>query len=340
LLTLAVDRDHFRAERINLEPLDLARLQDFVVFVRELKSTSGASLDRAVERLGRVLLPIPLRDFIAAKPRVIFSPHRSLHLFPFHALRWTETDFIATRFAVRYVPNFSSLLLPVQPAPANRILALGIGEFTDPKITPLPLVEPNVRAIQQFYVDQGADVETLLGAQATRSGMEELRDRGELAKFRCIHFGTHGLSVFDTPNQPLEARLLLQDGALDAMAITGLHLNADLVVLSACHSGQRALAVRDSKELPGDDIFGLQSALFESGARSVLGTLWLVETTSSSTLIRAFHRHYAASQSAEYALQNAIRDYLAAPGNARGIFYWAPYFVSCLGSPSIRPSTS
>ena len=126
---------------------------------------------------------------------------------------------------------------------------------------------------------------------------------------------------------------MMQDGALDAMDIANLQLKADLVVLSACHSGERAIELRDLGEVPGDDIFGLQAALFRSGVRSVLGTLWLVETNSSSPITRAFHKHHAEGKPAEVALQLAVKDYLAnAKEKQRGVFYWAPYFISSLGS--------
>jgi CHAT domain-containing protein len=145
--------------------------------------------------------------------------------------------------------------------------------------------------------------------------------------------GTHGLSVFETPEQPLESRLLVQNGALDAMDIANLRLSAELVMLSACHSGQRAIELRDLGEAPGDDIFGLQSALFRSGVRSIVGTLWLVETKSSSPVTRAFHRHYAAGKPAEVALQLSVKEYLAAaPARCSGVYYWAPYFISSIGS--------
>jgi CHAT domain-containing protein len=126
---------------------------------------------------------------------------------------------------------------------------------------------------------------------------------------------------------------LVQDGALDAMDIANLRLNAELVMLSACHSGQRAIELRDLGEVPGDDIFGLQAALFRAGARSIAGTLWLVETKSASPITRAFHRHYADGKPAEVALQLSVKEYLAsAPAHCDGVYYWAPYFISSIGS--------
>lgn len=336
ILVILIDRERFHAERIILNPVQLGKLREFVAFVQGLKSSHN--MDSFVAKLGAILIPAFVRDFIGTKKRLIISPHHSLHLFPFHAARWGEDGgFVGTEFAVRYVPNFVSVLLPWVTSPesgtgANRILAIAIRDFANNAAKPLDRVEDDARAIAACYREHGADVETILGSQATRARIDAMRREGALQKFRCIHLGTHGLSVFETPDQPLESRLLLQDGALDAMDIAGLGLNAELAVLSACHSGQRAIQLRELGEVPGDDIFGLQSALFRSGVRSIVGTLWLVETASASPITRAFHRYHAEGNAAEVALQKAVREYLTNPPDGlTGVYYWAPYFISSIG---------
>ena len=334
LLYSAVDRLRFEADRIVLSPEHATYVADFVTFVQELKGSYGPAMDQAVRKVGRLLLPAALRSFISAKKRLILSPHRSLHLYPFHAAQWDESDVVGTRFAVRYVPNFSSLLLPWCGHNNGSLLAIGIGEFADAAVPLLEEIETDIPYIAELHRISGTHVETLTGSEATHKHFDDLKAGGSLSRFRSLHFGTHGLSVFATPNQPLDAQLLLHDGGLDAMEIAGLRLNAELVVLSACHSGQRALAMRNLTELPGDDIFGFQSAFFQAGARCVLGTLWLVETTSSSKIIRAFHRHSARGQTSDVALHHALKDYLADPSSKKGVYYWAPYFVSCLGADS------
>ncbi len=330
LLVMAVDHQRFEANRVTLKPDELQDLNDFIKALQQLRGVSRG-MDKALRRFADILLPAFCRDFIATKKRLIVSPHHALHLIPLHALPW-EAEFVATQFAIRYVPNFSSLLLPWENKCENRVLAIGIKQFADPAVMPLANVEDDASAIAQFYTDRGAETDLLLGSSASRERIEDLREQGTTGRFRCLHLGTHGLSVFDTPNQPLESKLLLQDSALDSMDIAGLQFSAELAVLSACHSGQRAIAGRDLGEFPGDDIFGLQSALFQSGVRSVLGTLWLVETESSSAIVRAFHKHFAEGNSAETSLQMAVKQYLSSDTRNKECFYWAPYFISSLGS--------
>lgn len=330
ILTIAVDRERFHAERISLKPDEQTRLQRFVKFIQGLNKSHD--MDNEVAWLGAVLLPGFLRDFIGTKQRIIISPHHSLHLFPFHAARLDTGGFVGTEFAVSYVPNFCSVLLPWAQPVQDRVLAIGIRDFAGNFATSLENVEDDAVSIAESYRAAGSEVELVLGKNATREHIEGLRNDGKLKQFRCVHLGTHGLSVFETPNQPLESRLLVQDGPLDAMDIANLQLNAELVMLSACHSGQRAIELRDLGEVPGDDIFGLQSALFKSGVRSIAGTLWLVESDSASQITRAFHRHYAEGKPAEVALQLSVKEYQTSPvDELSGVYYWAPYFISSIG---------
>jgi CHAT domain-containing protein len=339
ILTVAVDRERFHAERISLKPEEQARLQRFVKFIQGL--TKSHDMDDEVARLGAILLPGFLRDFVRTKKRIVISPHHSLHLFPFHAAQWETGGFVGTEFAVSYVPNFCSVLLPWQQPVQDRVLAIGIRDFAGSFAPSLENVEDDAVSIAVSYRTAGSEVELVLGKEATREHIEALRNDGKLKQFRCVHLGTHGLSVFETPNQPLESRLLVQDGPLDAMDIASLQLNAELVMLSACHSGQRAIELRDLGEVPGDDIFGLQSALFKSGVRAIVGTLWLVESDSASQIARAFHRHYAEGKSAEVALQLSVKEYLASPvDELSGVYYWAPYFISSIGRRQIAKGDS
>lgn len=178
-------------------------------------------------------------------------------------------------------------------------------------------------------------VELLADSAATWAGLERLRASGPLTRFRCVHLATHGLSVFagGSLDQPMESRLYLQDRAIDGMDVAELRLTAELAVLSACNSGQRAVRGRGLDSVPGDDIFGLQWALFQSGVRSVLGSLWPLDDRSGGAIIASFHRHHAGGETAEVALQSAIREHLSGAGGLRRkAYFWASLFLSSLGT--------
>jgi hypothetical protein len=335
LLVVAIDSTRKHVERLILPPPQRRLLEAFVTLLKGLKSMH-LGMDKEVAKLGAVLLPKACREFIAGKQRLILSPHRSLHLFPFHATLWDDGSFLIEHFTVRYVPNLGSLLLPWTGEGAGAVLAIGIRTFDAPgnEQRTLERAEEEVQAVRDIHAAQGAAADVLVGKGASRSALAALRMDGRLARYRCVHLATHGSSVFEgsAVEEPLESRIYLYDVVLDGIDIASLGLRAELVVMSACHSGQRALAGRGLAELPADDIFGLQATLFQSGVRSVLGALWPVDNPAAFAIQPAFHRAYAAGEPVERALQSAIRIYLAdSPAKRRKVCYWAPFFITSLG---------
>ena len=337
VLVLAITASGLHAERVLLAADELALFDDHVALVRGNGVTIRA-FDGLVTRLAGIFLPPATRAFVAAARRLILSPHRALHLLPFHAAQWGGR-FHVEQAAVRYVPNLASLLLPARdaaPAPARagaRLLALGIGEFAGPgePWAALASAEDEARAVAAAWTRRDIEPELLLGPQASVAavGARLAQGRG----YRCVHLATHASSVFEggAADDPFSARLILQDGSIDALTISQWRLDADVVVMSACDSGQRALGGRGLAELPGDDLFGLQAALFEAGARSVVGALWPVDDRVAPVIMARLHDGLAAGVAPDLALQAALVHYLAQPDARRRIYFWAPLFVTSLG---------
>lgn len=112
---------------------------------------------------------------------------------------------------------------------------------------------------------------------------------GELARYRIVHFATHGLlnsehpelsglvlSLVDESGKP-------QDGFLRMHEIYNLHLPADLIVLSAC---QTALG----KEIKGEGLVGLTRGFMYAGAQRVVASLWQVDDLATAELMKRFYR--------------------------------------------------
>jgi len=115
-----------------------------------------------------------------------------------------------------------------------------------------------------------------------------LVDGDRLAKYRIIHFATHGLidrthpelsglalSLFDRQGEPQRGFLRLHD-------IYNLHLDAQLVVLSACDTGL-------GEELEGEGLVGLTRGFLYAGTPRVIQSLWEVGDASTAELMRRFY---------------------------------------------------
>ncbi len=334
-----LDRERCEVERVLSSDEELAPVNDLLDAIEGLDASGPLDLDSAIAEAGNILLTPGVRQFLEGKKRVIISPHHRLHLFPFHAATW-DGKFLIERCAVRYVPNLSSLLLDWvaqtgQGQTNKDVFALGVGQFSVARQNwgELKNTEEQVRAVHDLYASAGRSAITLTGAAASVEAFRALASSGRLGKCSALHLATHGTSVFssEAQNEPMESTLVLEDGCIDGLEIATLSLPAEIAVLSACNSGQRAVAGRGLAELPGDEIFGLQAALFQAGVHTVLGTLWPVETNAAYALTLKFHERYVRGDSVEIALQKAMVGVCEASGRA-GTFLWAPFFLSSLGT--------
>ncbi|MCL4811412.1 MAG: CHAT domain-containing protein [Vicinamibacteraceae bacterium] len=334
LVVLAVARGRFEKHTIILTPDDRRQLDRWLTCVQAFNAPRPAleaivpAIDRIVDALAPRLVPEPVRAFIAGRTRLVLSPHRALHLFPFHAMPWTGGDapegaWLGTRFAVRYAPNLSSLLLPWSGCRDGQVVAVGIDRFAQAGWAPLEHSQAEAVDVAAVHGERGQFV-----ANVTRAGFLDL----SFTACRCLHLATHGRSVLagESADDPLACDIALADGVLDGWQVSAIDLRAELVVLAACHSGQRAVGGRGLAQLPGDDLLGLQAAFFEAGAGSVLGALWPVDDASARLILVDLHRAFAAGAEPDVALQWALRAHLANPGRRHTRYDWAPFFVSAI----------
>jgi CHAT domain-containing protein len=109
-----------------------------------------------------------------------------------------------------------------------------------------------------------------------------------------------------------------EDGLLHAAEIVQLHLNADLVVLSACDTG---IGVMEGEE----GVAALSRAFLLAGAKGVVSTLWSINDEYSLVVMRHFYEHLAAHEPTAEALTHAKRDMLKEFAPAAAPYYWAGF---------------
>jgi CHAT domain-containing protein len=150
-----------------------------------------------------------------------------------------------------------------------------------------------------------AAVQRIVGADAGNILLRErFTDRGVLAAARAgdarvLMFSTHGLFAADFP----EAAGCLPDAALltsavsdeaglflDSAQVLDLELDADLVVLSACDTGNPQPVAPGESGLAsgGDALSGLARSFFYAGARSVMVSHWVLPDDDTVALMTMF----------------------------------------------------
>ena len=151
--------------------------------------------------------------------------------------------------------------------------------------TPLPETAEELCAVAQgVKADVANDIQ--LGGRATEREVKRLSASGELAKYRMVHFATHGalageLGKGHEPGlilTPPETASEADDGYLSASEIAALKLDADWVVLSACNTAAGGATNAEA-------LSGLGRAFIYAGARSLLVSHWAVDSDATVKLI-------------------------------------------------------
>lgn len=149
---------------------------------------------------------------------------------------------------------------------------------------------------------------------------------GDLARYRLVHFATHG---FLNSGQPALSGLVLslldqdgneQDGFLRLNDIYNLRLRADVVVLSAC---QTALG----KEIRGEGMVGLTRGFMYAGARRVVASLWQVNDSATAELMKRFYEGMLVDRLTPAAALRRAQRQLAAVPRWSSPYFWAPFVL-------------
>lgn len=279
--------------------------------------------------LGHTLIPrLP-----SAVRELVILPTGKLGLIPFETLMTGDAEknmdyrsmpFLMKRFSIRY--EFSAGLIiqkstHTKPASSPSIFLCAPVSFShDPLLADLPGTEREVEEIARLFHEKN-----LTSAAYTRLQADEKQIKsGRLENYDYLHFATHG--IVDESNPEL-SRLFLQsdgkteDGSLFAGEIYNLHLNADLVTLSACQTGL-------GKIQKGEGVVGLSRALVYAGSRNVIVSFWNVADESTAILMKDFYRNILQSPGSHYnaALHEAKLNMLRS-GSYSAPFYWAPFVL-------------
>ena len=179
----------------------------------------------------------------------------------------------------------------------------------------------------------GSTIDAFSGFAATR---EQLLN-AKLADYKILHFATHGVINNERPELSgiVMSRYNKNGHQIDEFIrladIYAMHLNADLVVLSACETGT-------GKEVRGEGIMGLNSAFLQAGASTVLASLWKVEDGASQILMKEFYTGISSGGLTPSESLRRAQMKLAADPRYRSPFYWAAFTLQ--GDMNVRPAIS
>ncbi len=276
---------------------------------------------------------------------LIIVPDGELSYVPFSALLTSSTKaiqgfrdlpYLSKQFVVRQ--NYSATLMVRKEAKGRRFSnhsVLGVApayeslnsaesarpaKFRD-NIGPLKYNVEEVRTIVESFEGRA-----LLGNEALESAFKQ-----QVNRYPIVHIAAHALIDDEIP---MNSKLVLtqekdsiEDGYLHAFELYNMRLTPELVVLSACNSG-------DGKLRRGEGLMSLSRAFAYAGVPSMVMSHWQVDDQATSKLMKLFYEQLAMGEGKADALRNAQLAFLetASAANTHP-FYWAGFSLVGDSSP-------
>jgi len=262
---------------------------------------------------------------------IIFIPHEQLFLVPFPALQDEDGKYLIEKHTILTAQSIEVLGLTHkkrQQLPNSVQGALVVGNPTMPKVktragkTPEQLSNLPHAETEAVEIAQLLNTQPLTGNNATKAAIVP-----KLPQARFIHLATHGL-LDDFKGLGIPGAIALapsgtgevNDGLLTAGELLEMELNAELVVLSACKTGQG--------EITSDGVIGLSRSLIAAGVPSIIVSLWSVPDAPTADLMTQFYQHLDNNNNKAQALRQAMLDTMKEHPNPKD---WAAFTL--IGEP-------
>ena len=174
----------------------------------------------------------------------------------------------------------------------------------------------------EFNVKEIESIQQLTGGQK-HSGLNATKDQflNSLNKYAVYHLATHAVADQTANQSPyLAFSLTTKDWKLTVKDIYKLDMPSEMVVLSACNSGQGKLE-------KGEGMASLSRAFFYAGAKSTIMTQWQVNDKATATIMESFYGELNKGIPKNRALNTAKNNYLSMQKNQLYAhpFYWAGF---------------
>ncbi len=352
LLLWVVTSDAARALRLaTTEPA----LSDLVRRIRagvDLGAAGSAPFDIAAARAlhAALIAPAEATGLLAGRGHLLLVPEGALQSLPPHLLIESSGDgqlrWLVRRYAITIAPSIAAAVArrsEAARASTADLAMLGIG---DPRVdvgdagvalrgsapalrralaqlAALPETAHELRSMSAVFGQSRSRL--LFGPDATKDMI--LHARPEL--YRVLAFATHALMGGELPGLAEPAIVLTgagetpQGALLTASEIANWHLDADLVILSACNTAAPEAGPY------AEGLSGLARAFFQAGARTLLVSHWAVASDATVVLMTEFAKAVAERQGrAAAALQSAMLRMIDGPDPALAHpAYWSPFVV-------------
>ncbi|MFT5336047.1 MAG: CHAT domain-containing protein/lipopolysaccharide biosynthesis regulator YciM [Luteibaculaceae bacterium] len=314
---LVVDNDEIRKTKNEVSGMELER--QFTNYYRNATMLSSEDL------YSYQALWLPIDELNVDDKALYFSPDGTYNQINPEMFTLPNGSFVFDETKIELLGNLSELFVAVDTSKKDSnytytVELIGNPLFydEDPNIahgphmvSNLPGAELEVQEINTLLSEKGWSTHALLGADGTEEEVKKIKSPD------VLHFATHGfftehatinagigLRDQQAIQNPLyQSGLILKDGGrlvegeslyvnkspgiLTAYEAMNLNLeNTELVVLSACETGRGEIE-------QGEGVYGLQRALMNAGAKSVIMSLFKVSDAVTKEMMMLFYDNWS-----------------------------------------------
>lgn len=327
------DREGYVAY-ISKSGIELKRIDDieelnkdiahFCAFLRKpfQSKEDETAFSKIAFRLKQKLMPFVSSEMSTTISKLSIVPDGNIYAIPFEALVSNSEAPLIESYLIRDFEIFYRYSLSVdahmeQQKANNDASFIGFipGTFRDNYLTNLNNSQNEVDEISSVLASK-----VFTDSMATKSSF--LR---EYMNSSIVHVSTHGSFENNNPG------LGFYDEKLFLDELYFLNSTKEMVVLSACKTSV-------GNQAQGEGVFNFTRGFINSGAKSVVTTLWDVNEKSSSEVISSFYKNLVSGDTKSESLRKAKFDYLEGHKNTSEAspFYWSAIVLTGDNSPIIR----
>lgn len=342
LYIFVVNKKHRSLVTVPLESDFLSRLEEYRTLL--LKPAAEENFREIFHKYSESAyylyskLIAPVRSMISTR-RLIVSPDNVLTYIPFESLIATnrkrddllyrELDFLIKEFDISYTYSATMYVETWGHNRAFRNRALAFAPSYPERIRVDSVLNTRMGGREVLYDlpyarDEAEYVVSRLGGElfVNENAMESVY-KARASDFPVIHLAMHAIInemspgytklIFNNKNDTIE------DGLLNAYEIYATHINARMVVVSACNTGTGKLRA-------GEGVMSLARGFINAGSRSVIMSLWEVDDEWGAIGMELFYDNLAAGMNKSLALRKTKLSLL----HDKQQFVGQPYYWSTL----------
>lgn len=260
----------------------------------------------------------PIKPYLPDSGTLVFVLDGDFQAIPM-AMLWDGNKFLVENYAITNALGSKVARPQSLPKEQLNVLFAGLSEISPSQqnsnqFSPqqaLPFVQDEVKRIDKY----SDSIDKILNSAFTA---QRLQEELNSTNTPILHISTHGkfssridetlIWAWDKPIRLRELETLLRRKA-DSQPL-------NLLILSACQTAE------------GDRraTLGMAGIAAQTGARSTLAPLWLVDDASTSTFMDSFYEHLQEGETKAEALRAAQRS-LIDSDDYRHPFYWASFLL-------------